>query len=297
MNLCSDSPRLISEHELPSVCSLMEAVYGWNYGVAHLAWKYFYRGHGSRLYGLYDGSVLVTLQGVQEVFIGRGEARVAVWLLEDGMTHPHYQGRGFFTRMIRFVQSQEKPLLTFANRRSFPTFRKLGWMEIDHATILAKPPIGGIIGPLPQTLKCSEALHVIRDGDYLGWRFLRMPDRRYEVLVLDDGSYAIVAVLVRHKLRIGCIAAMEVVSPSSGVKLLGEVCRALKQHRVHAIVVVTTSKHSLNGLLKRAGFLPIPPKLMRKEVHVMAWQLPSELLATQEADCNIDFMWGDWDIV
>jgi GNAT superfamily N-acetyltransferase len=149
-----------------------------------------------------DGQVLgVASHSLYRMMLG-GEERLASFSVH-ATTTPAARGKGIFVALERKheQEAQERGaavVLAFASAPTAPLFLgPLGWSEIGHLRIWARP--------LPLGRKRVEAVrrfeggrdaaaswpnHVVRNADYLNWRYLDSP--RDYVAYRAAGGYAVV---------------------------------------------------------------------------------------------------------
>jgi len=149
-----------------------------------------------------DGRVVgVAAHSLARMVLG-GEERVASFSVH-ATTHESARGRGIFAALERKHEheAQERGaavVLAFASAPTAPIFiGPLGWMEIGRLRVWARPLFSQAPGPATAVRfeQAGDAAadwpnHVVRDAEYLNWRFVDSP-RGYRV-VGGDGAYAVV---------------------------------------------------------------------------------------------------------
>jgi GNAT superfamily N-acetyltransferase len=149
---------------------------------------------------LVDGQVAgVGAHMVARMVIGGEERRVS-WSCH-AVTSPAASGRGIFTELQRALdQAAEEQgielVLGFGNEVTNPMFfDRLGWSDVAHYRIWARPVVRGGRGEAGAFDVDGDAAagwrnHLVRDEQYLRWRYESSP-RPYATLGSENG-YAVV---------------------------------------------------------------------------------------------------------
>lgn len=177
------------------------------------------------------------------------------------VTDPSARGRGIFVELERKHEreAQERGVacvFAFASAPTAPLFLgPLGWSPIGKLRVWARPTWGGSPEETSRFGGTGDAAadwpnHVIRDPEYLNWRYFDSP-RGYELAGVD-GGYAIVRPSKRHRGRMISVVADHVGSS----KLLKEA-----RHRAHARLQFALPAPEQRGTYLKAGFLPTPQTL------------------------------------
>ena len=194
-----------------------------------------------------------------------GDERSATFSVH-ATTDPSARGQGIFPALEQRHEEQAEArgaavVLAFASKPTEPIFLgPLGWTEVGRLRIWARP-LPGLLRPRSDAepvdrfafegdAAASWPNHVIRDDEYLRWRYLASP-RGYEMVASDDG-YAVVWPAKRHKGR-----AISVVADHVGSADLLRDARGLAQARLQ-FALPAPDQHA--DYLK-AGFLPTPQTL------------------------------------
>ncbi len=138
-----------------------------------------------------------------------GELRTASFSVH-AVTHPSARGRGIFVELERKHEREAQEMgvacvLAFASAPTAPLFLgPLGWTAIGKLRVWARPAWGTAASTAYVAGNTDDAAadwpnHVVRDGEYLRWRYLNSP-RGYELFATDAG-YAVVWPAKRHKGR------------------------------------------------------------------------------------------------
>jgi GNAT superfamily N-acetyltransferase len=121
-------------------------------------------------------------------------------------TDPGYRGRGIFSELQ--TQNEEharaagvRVLLVVPNAQSAPILvERLGWRELRPLRVWARLGVLPVIDSGPRAPRGAD--RVLRDPDWLRWRFVDAP-RRYTVI--EEGGYAVAA----SRGRVGNVVAVE----------------------------------------------------------------------------------------
>jgi predicted N-acetyltransferase YhbS len=163
-----------------------------------------------------EGRVVATVaMSFQRMAIGGDELTVGMPLRVA--TDPEHRGRGIFGRLEaeneeRARASGVRLLLTVPNPASAPVFlRRLGWLPLPAVRVWVRPHVlrprlrarrVSRFSMVPRSHKGGSAVRVLRDADWLNWRFADAP-RPYTLL--DGDGYAVAG----RRGRLGLVAAVE----------------------------------------------------------------------------------------
>jgi GNAT superfamily N-acetyltransferase len=177
-----------------------------------------------------------------------GEMRTASFSVH-AVTHPTARGRGIFVELGRKHEREAQEMgvacvFAFASAPTAPLFLgPLGWTTIGKLRVWARPAWGVAsergLRPIETDSAVDWPNHVIRDDEYLRWRYVASP-RGYE-MVAGDLGYTVVWPAKRHKGRMISVVADHVGSP----QLLQFALPSPKQRAEYL----------------KAGFLPTPQTL------------------------------------
>ena len=214
-----------------------------------------------RSVALMDGRVVgVAAHSLYRMVLG-GEEQTASFSVH-ATTDPVARGRGIFVDLERRHEREATErgvacVLAFASAPTAPLFLDpLGWTEIGKLRVWARPASTRVSGEAVATLSLKDDAaaewpnHVIRDGEYLRWRYLYSP-RGYEAVASGSG-YAVVWPAKRHKGR--TIAVLADLVGAHG--LLHDAVRRSRARWLFALPVPEQRWQFL-----AAGFLPTPQTL------------------------------------
>ena len=218
---------------------------------------------GSEFDWWFDGNPAGSLRSGHSlcVTVLDGERRTASFSVH-AVTDPSARGRGIFVELERKHEREATEMgvscvLAFASAPTAPLFLgPLGWTEIGKLRVWARPASPKVSGAAVPTLDVDGDAasrwpnHVVRDADYLRWRYLNSP-RGYEVVAGGDG-YAVVWPAKRHKGRTIAVLADHVGSRD----LLYQARRRAKARLLFALPAPDERSAYL-----AAGFLPTPQTL------------------------------------
>lgn len=229
-----------------------------------------------------------------------GEERIAGFALH-ATTHESARGRGIFTQLQarneqEALQRGVAVVLGFGNPVTNPMFfERLGWTDIAHYRMWARPLFGRAAKPAlqlhPRRRRTREARasalcvpsanarqtvaksfstdgdaaaawpnHIVRDARYLTWRYLDSP-RPYQVIESEDG-YAV----LWHRGRTALISDL-VAAPS---KLRGLLRLAIRSAEGRVLVAVP-------ALEERSAFLSLGFLPTHKSMHLIGRALAGKL--------------------
>ncbi|MEX2612549.1 MAG: hypothetical protein WD380_03140, partial [Gaiellaceae bacterium] len=160
-------------------------------------------------------------------------------------------------------------VLAFASAPTRPLFLgPLGWTQIDRRRVWARAlPIGrrvarslerfgGRHDAVSAQLAPRLRNHLVRDSNYLNWRYAESP-RRYRLLEAGEGGFAVVGFTRRRGLGLALVMELVTDRADAGVLLRA----ALGGARGSAALLAVPSPCLPRKLLVRHGFLPTPYRL------------------------------------
>jgi GNAT superfamily N-acetyltransferase len=176
------------------------------------------------------------------------------------VTDPSARGRGIFVELEHKHEREATErgvacVLAFASAPTAPLFLgPLGWTAIGKLRVWARPAWGRATGrattPHGPDAAADWPNHVIRDSEYLQWRYLDSP-RSYELFSNGDG-YGVVWPAKRHRARTISVLA-DHVGPTD---LLREA-----RHRAQARLQFALPAAEQRRAYLAGGFLPTPQTL------------------------------------
>jgi GNAT superfamily N-acetyltransferase len=178
------------------------------------------------------------------------------------------RGQGIFPALERRHEDQAEArgvavVLAFASKPTAPIFLgPLGWTEVGRLRIWARP-LPGVLRPrsraepLDRFAFASDAAaswpnHIVRDGDYLNWRYVDSP-RGYRAFRHGDG-YAVLG----HKRHRGTPIALVADLVGEPRQLL-QACVAAARHGSRAVFAVPAPED--RAAYAALGFVPSPLSL------------------------------------
>lgn len=224
-----------------------------------------------------------------------GERTVATVRAVDTATHPDYRRRGIFSRLTReALEWIEADGVAFVfntpNVRSRLGYLQLGWLDAGRVPLRLRPlrPLR-ILLPGSKTEDAEPSLesfptaadflaspdfdpsmlhwrdsrlHTERNRAYLAWRYCDIPARRYRALWAREGdAFAALCFHGRRRWRRREVTLSEILltpDPKSRAlarRLLRRLARDAEADYLVASVAAGTPEL---GVLRRAGFLPVP---------------------------------------
>jgi len=257
---------------------------------------------------------------------------------------PNYQKRGIFSKLLSSMTSVAKmkgisSLFAIPNENSFPAFINEGSSEIIQLPLLVRPiklsryftsPMDKILkifdnhwkvktSPLSVEefngnfqkfekllKKTSKRVSIIqnRNKEYLKWRYLDHPTRKYQIYTLNQNEalvgYIIVKTHILNNKKIGIILDYMVDHDTDEKNLKKLIEKALEYFwNNDASIAIVTSRSGLleHKLLKQKGFFQIPSILKPEPLHFIIRIFDSEqkLKKLKKFD-NWFFSFGDYDV-
>jgi GNAT superfamily N-acetyltransferase len=195
------------------------------------------------------------------------------------------RGQGIFEALERKheAEAQERGaavVLAFASKPTAPIFLgPLGWTEIGRVRVWARPfprlrPRAEPVARIERFRHAGDAAkewpnHILRDADYLNWRFLFSP-RKYTAFAAA-GSYAVLGHKEHRGTALAYVADL-VGSPSS----LLRACIAGVERGARALLAIPAPEH--RRAYAALGFVPT-----RRTLHLMGKALAGDLDARRRS--------------
>jgi len=148
----------------------------------------------------------------------------------------------------------------------------------------------------------AHQLRLLRDRDYMNWRYLATPKGRHFIVGLErEGALCAVAVVKYEKLF--SVRALLIVDfayndrPEDLLKLLGNIPRLFGAELPDKAALILCSAFApFTSHLKWAGFISVPQKLIPRQLNLLARWMRS----TADIDIHDPNLWlvtlGDWDV-
>lgn len=232
---------------------------------------------------MWDGPVLAGHYAVSPVRMNiAGQERLTA-LSMTTMTHPEYAGRGIFTQLAESVYRELQRagyymVWGFPNHNSHYGFvRRLEWTDIYQVPMLRvmRPHLrrstslsarvqiierfDDRVDALLESALGAEKFWVVRDEQYLNWRYISEPSHKYTALGLwDDGrleGYIITKLYTNgQQLEGDIVDVLAVHDEASWDELLSHALHVLLEKGATAINGWFNPHHPAHRLLERWGF-------------------------------------------
>jgi GNAT superfamily N-acetyltransferase len=192
-----------------------------------------------------------------------GEERLASFSVH-ATTAAEARGQGIFVALERKHEEEAAArdvavVLAFASKPTAPLFLgPLGWTEIGRARIWARPftrlaPRSAPVAQVERFRHGHDAArswpnHVVRDPEYLNWRFVASP--RDYVTLADGGDYVVLGHKEHRGVSIATVADLIADDP----KTLLRACLRRVKPEARALFAIPSRKHRRAYL--SLGFLP-----------------------------------------
>jgi GNAT superfamily N-acetyltransferase len=225
-----------------------------------------------------DGRVIGVASHSLYRMVLEGEERLATFSVH-ATTDDSARGQGIFPALERRHEEEAEArgaavVLAFASKPTSPIFLgPLGWTEVGRLRIWMRP-LPGLLRPrsraepvdrfeLERDAAAAWPNHIVRDADYLNWRYLDSP-RGYRAFAHGDG-YAVLG----HKRHRGVAIAL-VADLVGEPRPLLQACLAAARRGTRAVFAVPAPEH--RPAHAALGFVPSPLSL-----HFMGKQLAGRL--------------------
>lgn len=273
-----------------------------------------------------------------------GEEEIISSLACNVQVHPNYQKQGIFSKLLSSMSSLAKnkkisSLFAIPNEKSFNSFINEGSSEIIQLPLLIRPikfsryfnspfnkilkifeifwkikissnnveEFDGNFQNFEKLLqKISKRVPIIqsRNKEYLKWRYLDHPTRKYQIYILKQNNeligYIIIKIHTLNNKKIGVILDYIVDSNASEEYLKTLIEKALDYFwKNHVSVAICTCRSGLleYKLLRQQGFFNIPSFLKPESLHFIIRLFDSnEKLKKLLKFDNWFFTFGDYDV-
>lgn len=278
----------------------------------HFQWKYSPPAGKARIAVAFEDGEMVASYAMLPLRVGVRGRELSAWQACDGATLPRARGKGYFIQCVERLNSALDPgeiVFGFPNRNSKPVFDKIGWRNTQTVTTFARavpfawrPADDGEVIELDPARSSFSAPAVpsgrptlVRDAQYVSWRYLQHPSRPYTVCVhrTSDGAkgYVVLREAALGGRRVVLLMELHASSASIEGALVRRAARWSFQRRIRCMVMVSNYFTAWTGL--KRGFMVIPPVLLPKRQVLMGSG------TTRETDELMREEWlvqtGDWD--
>lgn len=212
--------------------------------------------------------------------------------------------------VLRYLSNSKKLLKPFA-----PLLNRFSY-SLDHIFNLlrAKPYINSSIdveeinhfddefNQLWNTVKQSIGISVIRDANYLNWRYVDKPKNNHRILIAKSKDnlqgYIVTKVEQRFGMRHGVILDILTIPEDSftAFTLLKYAIKTMINEGVEVISALSLRDEYYFKFLRQCGFIPIPPKYFPQEDYFGSRPVILDTKTDKKIDPqNWYFTWGDHD--
>jgi hypothetical protein len=203
-------------------------------------------------------------------------------MVQDVLTHPEYRGRGFLNGMAAAFLAEMRDWgdcgYTFPNKLSENSFRRSGWTELTRIPALQltlAPQVDGAGAPIDDRLaevvsferwvdtiwqSAELRVGVMRDADYLNWRYGRPQTTYRKFLIERDRGYLVLKLYDRGQSKVMHIC--DLVLRADARQLCGPVLADVRAMAATVGASLLTawlpSDHPYRPQLEAAGLMPDP---------------------------------------
>jgi hypothetical protein len=150
--------------------------------------------------------------------------------------------------------------------------------------------------------KSAHNVILVRDRDYLNWRYVRYPEERYHILIAEKNdeilAWVVVRVLDRYGLDNGAIVDMLALPNHEDTihALLLKAVDDLQRKGVDLIACSIPKSSTYNRILRKCGFITCPKSLNPKEEPFIIYPLSKNLDSIKNPS-SWYITWGDTDVI
>jgi GNAT superfamily N-acetyltransferase len=253
------------------------------------------------------GSRLVSSASAFPLMLRTPAGTHLAWQVGDLITTPDARGQGLFRRCLAalvYELGPKGPLICFPNRLSIDEIQRQSFRCVTelHAcvgqTLVVRASNSTMVQELPPATQTkasdTRTVCVCKDADYLDWRYVRNPARRYQFISVCNSpeSFAVVRELA---LPLGQRASVVMDMSAEEDPDRSGVLRQVHQwaHRRGLICnFLFYGGSPLRALGK--GYIPLPSLLQPKR-HLVFIKFPASMDQEETTTWRYAFQIGDWD--
>lgn len=211
--------------EKEAILALINKIYPtYSYNEAFFEWEYLNNpiGKAKIFVAKYNEEIVGTYILTPHQVLDKNKV-YTLWRMQNGMINPAYRTKGIFFNLFSYAQqfehwTNQDMFFGFPNEKSFPYFKKYGFdcqnsytfWEYESNFFIKKHDKNYIINTennfdfLTNELFLSfyqnkeNYLNIVKDKNYLTWRYINKPDTKYEIYTLKEKE-AIIAYIVLKK--------------------------------------------------------------------------------------------------
>lgn len=182
---------------------------------------------------------------------------VRAWQIGDIATVPEFRSRGLFRQSLESLRRaipDGELMFCFPNPSALPEFLRQGFCPVGELACHARPVMPWVVphtrGSEPRTIEhfdvgispAHDGLAVLRDANYLEWRYHRCPTRRYGAAYcgspLDPDGMIVVRRYRALGLGIALIMDMDSKNVQTTGALLAWAARWARQQQLHVLMTM-----------------------------------------------------------
>ena len=147
----------------------------------------------------------------------------------------------------------------------------------------------------------KNSINLLRNQDYLNWRYINSPKGKYEIFTLRKNSILKSAVVVKKEnlFSVSGLIVMDFVfdHPKDLQKLLSNLSKNMffNEKDVPSFIFISAISKGLNKL-KYSGFIPVPQVFIPRKLNLLARWTRKEITNELEKPGSWFVSMGDWDV-
>lgn len=177
-------------------------------------------------------------------------------------------------------------------------------LELKNITIEQTNYFPEGLGILWEKTHIKNRIAIIRDCEYLQWRYLKKPQGKYDVNIIFRGNNYVGYFITKleNKYGLNILFIMEIVIQNDDKIIMSYaidfITHQAKTMNADIISLLALKNHPNYLLFIRKGFFPIPEKLFPNEIYFCAMLNCEDINITSIKNRNIWYItWGDTDII
>ncbi len=277
-------------------------------------WKYCPPAGSTKIALVRQGDRIVASNGMYPVVIRSGSSRLKGWQSCDTATAPDSRRQGHFGSCLRALVAalgEDEVFFGFPNQNSMRGFLKLGWRENALVTAWITPlpiPSLGFTGRVTEVTRFGTGIDDLvepfatefsamfeRNAAYLNWRYADRPFADYNLLEHATRGATDGFAVVRREPVMGRWVTLVMELWADSAVAHRSLIRAIRRlaWRQRAPFLAMLCMGTAERPLRRAGFMPVPSRLLPKRQVLMGMGSGARSTALMKGPWRIQT--GDWD--
>jgi len=231
-------------------------------------------------YQILEDKKLIGLLGCLPIKIKVNDETLNGGLLTNGMIHPEYRGKNLFVELEKFLidserRSGSKLLLGVPNRYIFRSHLRCDLRVLDNLDIIGKFNFSDRPGDcreifrfddsyqyLQRRMKEKTNMYIVKDPDYLNWRYFMRPDKKYRCFAYYEGDTPIGWIVIGEYDEKGYKKTHIIDINATSIDIFKKLIRAAENlaHGRHELNCWNSAYSTYRRWFLESGFIPTTEK-------------------------------------